>query len=63
VAAPGVRFVDGGPGIARRIVHLVQGETWSGAGEGIAVFTRLGNDERALGPALAARGFGRIEQL
>ena len=62
-AAPGVRFVDGGPGIARRIVHLMQGESWSGAGEGVAVFTRLGGDERALGPALAARGFARIEQL
>lgn len=62
-AAPGVRFVDGGPGIARRIVHLMQGESWSGAGEGVAVFTRLGDDENALGPALAARGFGRIEQL
>ncbi|KQN01096.1 glutamate racemase [Sphingomonas sp. PP-CE-1A-559] len=62
-AAPGVRFVDGGPGIARRIVHLMQGESWSGAGEGVAVFTRLGDEERALGPALAARGFGRIEQL
>ena len=62
-AAPGVRFVDGGPGIARRIVHLMQGESWSGAGEGVAVFTRLGDEERALGAALAARGFGRIEQL
>jgi glutamate racemase len=62
-AAPGARFVDGGPGIARRIVHLMQGESWSGAGEGVAVFTRLGNEERALGPALATRGFGRIGQL
>ena len=62
-AAPGVRFVDGGPGIARRIVHLMQGESWAGAGEGVAVFTRLGDEERALGAALAARGFGRIEQL
>ncbi|QCB41415.1 glutamate racemase [Sphingomonas sp. PAMC26645] len=62
-AAPGARFVDGGPGIARRIVHLMQGESWSGAGEGVAVFTRLGDEERALGPALAGRGFGRIEQL
>ena len=62
-AAPGVRFVDGGPGIARRIVHLMQGQDWSGAGDGIAVFTRLGDDERALSSALAARGFARIEQL
>jgi glutamate racemase len=63
VAAAGVRFVDGGPGIARRIVHLTQEQGWAGAGEGIAVFTRLGDDERALAPALAARGFARIEQL
>jgi glutamate racemase len=63
VAAAGVRFVDGGPGIARRIVHLTQEQDWAGAGEGIAVFTRLGDDERALAPALAARGFARIEQL
>lgn len=62
-AASGVRFVDGGPGIARRIVHLMQGESWSGAGGGIAVFTRLGDDDCALGPALAARGFATIEQL
>jgi glutamate racemase len=62
-ASPGVRFVDGGPGIARRIVYLMQGQDWAGAGEGVAVFTRLGEDERALAPALAAQGFARIEQL
>jgi glutamate racemase len=62
-ASSGVRFVDGGPGIAQRIVHLTQGQDWAGAGEGIAVFTRLGDDEGALAPALAVRGFARIEQL
>ena len=58
-----VRFVDGGPGIARRIVHLTQGQDWAGAGGGIAVFTALGDSERGLASALAARGFARIEQL
>ncbi|KQN21758.1 MULTISPECIES: glutamate racemase [unclassified Sphingomonas] len=58
-----IRFVDGGPGIARRIVHLMQGESWAGAGEGVAVFTRLGPDEQALAPALARHGFTRMEQL
>ena len=62
-AAPGVRFVDGGAGIARRIVALTQGQEWVGRGEGVAVFTRLGADERALAPALAARGFARLEAL
>lgn len=63
-AAPGVRFVDGGPGIARRIAHLTAGQAWPDApGPGTAVFTRLGEDERALAPALAARGFSRLEQL
>ena len=63
-AAPGVQFVDGGPGIARRIAHLMQGEQWPDQlTPGTAVFTRLGEDERALAPALAARGFTVLEQL
>ncbi len=63
-AAPGVRFVDGGPGIARRIAHLTAGAVWPDSLiPGTAVFTRLGDDERALAPALAARGFARLEQL
>ena len=58
-----IRFVDGGPGIARRIVHLMHGQSWAGAGAGVAVFTRLGPDEQALAPALARHGFTRMEQL
>lgn len=59
-----VRFVDGGPGIARRIAHLTAGTEWPTLpGDGVAVFTKLGERERALAPALAARGFGRIEEL
>ena len=59
----GVRFVDGGPGIARRIVDLMRGQDWPGAGSGTAVFTRLGPDERALAPALAGYGFATLDQL
>lgn len=40
-AAPrALAFVHGGPGIARRVAHLVEGSTWSDESpEGIAVFT------------------------
>ncbi|PAX08319.1 glutamate racemase [Sphingomonas lenta] len=70
IAAPHpVRFVDGGPGIARRIAHLTAGQGWpaqdgrTGRLDGVAVFTRLGERERALLPALESRGFGRAEAL
>jgi len=59
---PGVALVDGAAGIARRIAHLTQGLCWSGP-SGTAVFTRLGERERALAPALRLRGFDRLEQL
>jgi glutamate racemase len=63
-AAPGVRFVDGGAGIARRIVALTAGTTWpAAASDGVAVFTQLGAREAALAPALATRGFARLEAL
>ena len=63
-ALPGVGFVDGGAGIARRIAHLTDGQDWSTAPPtGIAVFTALGERERALAPALARRGLGRVERL
>jgi glutamate racemase len=59
-----VAFVDGGPGIARRIAFLTEGQDWpTHPGEGVAVFTRLGEREQALAPGLAARGFARIEAL
>ena len=39
-AMPGVKFIDGGPGIARRIAWLTQGQAWPDtAPAGIAVFT------------------------
>ena len=59
-----VRFVDGGPGIARRIAFLTQGQEWPEApGAGLAVFTRLDESARALAPALARYGLGEIEAL
>ena len=59
-----LRFVDGGEGIARRVRHLLDGAEWPDrAPDGVAVFTRLGDRERALAPALAARGFERLEAL
>ncbi|WP_374944075.1 glutamate racemase [Sphingomonas sp.] len=59
-----LRFVDGGEGIARRIVALTQGQDWPDAPTaGVAVFTRLGEREAALAPALTGRGFPWIEPL
>mgnify|MGYP003576545540 CR=1 FL=1 len=64
-AAPhAVCFVDGGPGIARRIAHLTDGQEWpESPPSGIAVFTRLDDAAHALAPALAGYGLRRIEPL
>lgn len=64
-AAPrALRFVDGGPGIARRIAQLTAGQDWPDApGEGVAVFTRLDDHAERLAPALARYGLGRIAGL
>lgn len=64
-AAPhAVSFVDGGPGIARRIAHLTRDQDWPEmVPPGIAVFTRLDEDARTLAPALASYGLERIEAL
>ncbi|MBV9841118.1 MAG: glutamate racemase [Sphingomonadaceae bacterium] len=57
-------FVHGGDGIARRVAHLTQGQSWPEAPtSGIAVFTALGAGEKALAPALARFGLHRIEAL
>lgn len=59
-----IRFVDGSAGIARRIAHLTRDHQWPAPpGEGCAVFTRLGPDERALSPALAAFGLNTLHEL
>ncbi|HEY0621724.1 glutamate racemase [Sphingomonas sp.] len=59
-----VAFVDGGPGIARRIAHLTRDQDWPDApSPGIAAFTRLDDDAYRLAPALASYGLERIEAL
>jgi glutamate racemase len=61
-AAPGVAQVDGGPGIARRIAYLTEGQSWPGkALRGTAVFTA--DPDPALVPALASFGLEQVETL
>jgi glutamate racemase len=61
-APPGVRFIDGGAGIARRVAYLTQGQDWPAEpSEGIAVFTA--NPPDTLTPALAEYRLTRIEAL
>ena len=64
-AAPrAVRFVDGGPGIARRIAHLTAGQDWPAEPlPGVAVFTRRDAASDALAPALAGFGLDSVEAL
>lgn len=64
-AAPdGIRFVDGGAGIARRIAYLTQGQDWpAGTPRHRAVFTRFSDAERALAPALRRYGIDVSEGL
>ena len=63
VALPGVRFIDGGSGIARRIAFLTQGQPWPDKPPpGIAVFTG-GPPAPALAEALKSFGLDRIETL
>jgi glutamate racemase len=57
-------LIDGGAGIARRVVHLLRDVTWPAAAQpGIAVFTRTGADVDALAPALHSYGLMRTEIL
>ena len=59
-----VTFVDGGPGIARRIAALTEGQDWpEGPPAGTAVFTQLGLRETRLASALAGYGLARMEAL
>ena len=60
---PAVRFVDGGPGIARRIAFLTREQDWPDhAIPGIAVFTGA-TSSPALASALAEFGLTEIQQL
>lgn len=61
-ALPGIQFVDGGPGIARRIAFLTQGQPWPNEPpQGVAVFT--GRRAPGLDQALAARGLSDLRVL
>ena len=60
---PGVTFADGSAGIARRIVHLTQGQPFARAAPDFAVFTSQAENLAALAPALAQYGLSRWEIL
>lgn len=60
---PGVVFVDGAKGIARRIVHLTQGQEFERKAPDLALFTRADADLAQLAPALGRYGLERIEVL
>jgi glutamate racemase len=60
---PGVSFVDGSAGIARRIVHLTQGQGMSRSAPDKTVFTRRDENIAALVPALASHRLDLIEIL
>ncbi len=57
---PGVGFIDGSAGIARRIAFLTQGQSWQRVTPDLALFTRGGTDVDALGPVLGVHGLARI---
>jgi glutamate racemase len=64
VAPPRTGFVDGGPGIARRVAYLTAGQDWpEQASAHRLVFTRLGDREQSIAGLLATRGFAEPELL
>ncbi len=60
---PHVRFVDGAAGIARRIVQLTQGHSFTRAAPDYALFTKADPGIAALTPALASYGLSHLEVL
>ncbi|ONF96583.1 glutamate racemase [Sphingomonas jeddahensis] len=60
IAQP-VTFVDGGPGIARRITHLTQGQAFTRDQSDLAVFTAP--VDPSLEHAFAAHGFTSLDRL
>lgn len=56
-------FVDGGPGIARRVAYLTAGQDWPEMSRGQAVFTAPLDIGAALRTAFAARGLESISIL
>ena len=60
---PGVRFVHGADGIARRIAHLTQGHDFAREKPDLALFTGPLDEVVGLRPALAAHGLEHWETL
>ena len=58
---PGVSFIHGAKGIARRIADLTSSQPFAPASPGLALFTGSGDDAKALAPALRRHGLERIE--
>jgi glutamate racemase len=64
LAAPGMQFVDGAAGIARRIVHLTNRDEWPvQPTEGTFVTTASVADAEPLRPALLGFGISKILSL
>ena len=59
----GVQFIDGAAGIARRIVHLTQGQDFVRSLPDLALFTRQDDSLAGLARALANYALERIEVL
>ena len=60
---PGVRFVHGAQGIARRIAHLTEGQEFRREAPNLALFTRGGQNVQLLAPLLSRYGLIRIDIL
>ena len=60
---PGVRFVDGAAGIARRIAYLTKGQPFRRVQPDFALFTKAESGLSDLLPALQSHGLERIEIL
>lgn len=58
-----LHFVDGGPGIARRVAHLTQGQDWPDTPTGEAMFTAPLDVGAPLRAALMERGLSSIAIL
>jgi glutamate racemase len=62
-AFPGVRWIDGGEGIARRIAYLTRDHAWPAEpSEGVIIYTAA-DGHRPLMGALARFGIGEVQTL
>jgi glutamate racemase len=56
---PGVQFIDGAAGIARRIAFLTEGQSFARSEPDVALFTRDGSELGSLAPTLTRYGLAR----